>query len=80
MLVDSATPARLQRVLDFRKSIEEEKTHFYNTFDDKSAYRHLLLRLLGRWLLDHKIADTLVRFTSPAVSMKKRSMKTKLRL
>ncbi|MFO0835932.1 MAG: tetratricopeptide repeat protein [Phycisphaerales bacterium] len=45
---------QLRRVLEFRKKLEVEKTHHYQSFDVVSEFERYLRRLLGRWLFDHE--------------------------
>ncbi|MCC6971094.1 MAG: tetratricopeptide repeat protein [Phycisphaerales bacterium] len=45
---------QLRRVLEFRKRLEVEKTHHYQSFDVVSEFERYLRRLLGRWLFDHE--------------------------
>jgi tetratricopeptide (TPR) repeat protein len=44
---------QLQRVLDFKRHLEEQKDHLYITFDVVETFRDKLRRDLGRWLRDH---------------------------
>jgi tetratricopeptide (TPR) repeat protein len=45
---------QLQRVLDFRKQIEREKTHLYHTFDTPDRLKEILRRHLAAWVRHHE--------------------------
>lgn len=46
--------AQLQKVLNFKKRLEEEKQYLYHTFDVLSVFRNLLRRHLGQWLREYE--------------------------
>jgi tetratricopeptide (TPR) repeat protein len=46
----SAPGAQLQKVLDFRRAIEESKAHFYKTFDSIATLKVKIRRYLAAWL------------------------------
>lgn len=49
---------QLQKVLDFRRRIEEEKKHLHYTFDDLAAFSHRIRGHLARWVRDHEAGGT----------------------
>ncbi len=60
MVFHSVDPARmvdpgpqLERVLDFKRQVEDEKAHLFHTVDSMREFRLLVRRHLGRWLRDH---------------------------
>ena len=42
--------AQLQKVLEFRKEIEQRKTHLFHSFDTTESFRRLLHKHLASWL------------------------------
>jgi tetratricopeptide (TPR) repeat protein len=44
----------LEKVLQFKKSVEEAKRHLFHTFDTTDAFRKLCRRYLAAWLRDHE--------------------------
>ncbi|MEA2362030.1 MAG: hypothetical protein QOD71_1175 [Thermoleophilaceae bacterium] len=45
---------QLQRVLDFRTSLEREKRFFFERFEHTAAFRKNLRRQLAQWVRDHE--------------------------
>lgn len=45
---------QLKRVLSFKEGLEREKTVYFKTFDEVSAFRQLLLKYLAKWVRDHE--------------------------
>jgi tetratricopeptide (TPR) repeat protein len=41
---------QLSKVLEFKRTLEKEKQHLYQTFDTSDAFKNLLRRHLGAWL------------------------------
>ena len=48
---------QLQRVLEFRKQVEEEKSLLFKTFDTKDEFERILRALLSQWVRDHRRQD-----------------------
>ena len=49
---------QLQRVLDFRKDIESNKTHLFDSFDTTDIFSKLLRRHLAAWLREEEQGET----------------------
>lgn len=45
---------QLQKVLDFRRQLESERSLLFTTFDDPGAFEQRLRRHLATWLYDHE--------------------------
>ncbi len=58
---------QLQKVLEFRKTIENEKTHLFQTFDNIENFRTLLRRHLAAWLRDEEAGGTAHKHDEPVV-------------
>ena len=44
---------QLEKVLDFKRTVESEKKHLFDTFDSTMSFENRLRRYLGQWLRDH---------------------------
>jgi tetratricopeptide (TPR) repeat protein len=58
---------QLQKVLEFKKSLEIEKKLFFDTFDDLASFNEKLRRYLAQWIRDHEKGDTTKVFQRPVV-------------
>jgi tetratricopeptide (TPR) repeat protein len=56
--------SQLQKVLDFKKKLETEKTLLFDTFDNSENLKQKLRRNLAAWLRDHE-SGTLEKVTKP---------------
>jgi tetratricopeptide (TPR) repeat protein len=45
---------QLQKVLEFRKDIEQRKTHLFHSFDTTESFRRLIHKHLAAWLRDEE--------------------------
>ena len=45
---------QLQKVLEFRNDIEQQKTHLFHSFDTTESFRKLIRRHLAAWLRDEE--------------------------
>ena len=56
----------LQKVLEFRNDIEQQKTHLFHSFDTTGSFRKLIRRHLAAWLRDEENGGVVQK---PAVPM-----------
>ena len=49
---------QLQKVLDFKGRVEQEKEHLFHSFDTIEFFCELLRRHLGQWLRDYEAGET----------------------
>lgn len=60
---------QLQKVLEFRKTIESEKNHLFHNFDSIEIFRKLLRRHLAAWLRDEEAGDTVHKHDERVVGL-----------
>ncbi len=64
---------QLQKVLDFRKKLETDKTLYYHTFDELFVFEKRLRHHLAAWVREHEGGQT-VEVTAPGPSLKRPSI------
>ena len=52
--VQRSEAPQLQKVLEFRNDIEQQKTHLFHSFDTTESFRKLIRRHLAAWLRDEE--------------------------
>lgn len=65
---------QLQKVLEFKKSLEREKTLLFHTIDDRSAFDAILRKHLAMWVRDHETGVDKVASKAMSDSAKQKSL------